>query len=782
MSVRIGDLLCAGVIIAVAPSTFAVSNSPELVSEVQQDLYLDVELNQSVQSQIGHFLQQGQQLYIDQSSLDNFAIHTNAPKTVIDQVNYIALDQINGLSYQYDDLNQKISIQVPIELLAGQNQYGYQALPAASINPLQETKGALLNYTAFAQQTDDTFSFNGWNELRYFGLFDGVLSLSGNYQYRDHTFTDSQILDTYWEKDFPDQLLRLRLGDAQTDALTWTRSTRLSGLSISKNFALQPYMVTTPLMSFKGQVALPSQIDLIINGIKQSSQNVVPGQFDIQTIPSITGAGNAQMVITDINGQQQVQNFSLYRANHLLAQGLNDWSLNLGYPKLNYGISSFDYADHLAFNGSYRYGMSNTFTVETHAELTEQLQQVGLGTVYQLGKRTGQINLSYAYSHTPEQQGQLLGLGYSWNSALISLNYNGLRQFGQFNDIASLNDATFASQSDQFYMGFNTQLGQFGGSYIQQEYVDQASSRFVLLNWSYILPRRMNLGLSYSRDLLNKENSYYLSLNFPWAKRNSATMTAQRSNDQNQVGLNVLHAVDQDQGGLGWQALANQTEQYSQFQGQLDYLGRYGLAQLNVQHTASDQQNSTSAYASVNGGLVILKDTFLPKRLGNGSFAIVSTDQVADVPVRLENRLIGKTNRKGYLLLDHLNPYQHNSVAVDTLDLPINLKIETTQQDAVPRQSSGVFIRFPMYQVKTVQFQAVDSQGKNLSVGTSVWQENPTPKQQPTTIVAHEGMVYLDNVKNNTLYIGDQLKQCRVKLPDLETLNGYSDLGQIVCQ
>ena len=62
MSVRIGDLLCAGVIIAVAPSTFAVSNSPELVSEVKQDLYLDVELNQSVQSQIGHFLQQGQQL------------------------------------------------------------------------------------------------------------------------------------------------------------------------------------------------------------------------------------------------------------------------------------------------------------------------------------------------------------------------------------------------------------------------------------------------------------------------------------------------------------------------------------------------------------------------------------------------------------------------------------------------------------------------------------------------------------------------------------------------
>lgn len=781
MSVQISDLLFAGAIIAVAPNTLAQVNDPKLIQDMQQDLYLDVELNQSAQPEIGHFLQQDKQLYIDVTSLDKLSIQSSAPQILVDQTNYISLDAINGLSYQYDNLNQKITIQVPIELLSAKNQYSYQAKPLATVNPQQERQGLLLNYTAFAQQTDDHFSFNGWNELRYFGLFNGVLSISGNYQYQDNQFTDRQILDTYWEKDFPEQMLRLRLGDAQSDALTWTRSTRISGLSLAKNFALQPYTVTTPLMSFKGQVALPSQIDLIINGIKQSSQNVVPGQFDIQTTPSITGAGNAQMVITDINGQQQVQNFSLYRANHLLARGLNDWSFNLGYPKLNYGISSFDYADDLALSGSYRYGLSNTLTVETHTELTEKLQQVGLGGVYQLGKQAGQFNVSYAHSYTPENTGQLLGFGYSWNSALFSLNYNGLRQYGQFSDIASLNDASYATQSNQFYMGLNTKFGQLGGSYIQQEYKGQSSNEYVLLNWSYIFPRRMNLNLSYSRDLLNKENSYYLSFNIPWAKRNSATITAQRSNDQNQLSLNVLHSVDQDQGGFGWQARANHTELYSQFQGQLDYLSRYGLAQLNVQHTTSDQSN-TSIYASVNGGVVLLKDAILPKRLSSGSFAIVSTDQIPDVPVRLENRLIGKTNKKGYLLLDYLNPYQNNSIAIDTLDLPINLKIEKTQQNAVPRQSSGVFVQFPMYQVKSVQLQVVDLQGQNVNVGTSVWQEEPIQQQQPTTIVAHDGVVYIDNLKNNTLYIGNQLKQCRVILPELTTLKGFSDLGRMVCQ
>jgi outer membrane usher protein len=265
---------------------------------------LDVEVNQSTQIQIGHFLQQDQQLYIDVASLKNFAITTEIEPIIIDQVSYIALDQIEGLSYKYDDLNQKISIQVPITLLSSQHQYGYQHLPAAKVNPLHEKTGVLLNYTAFAQQHENIFSLNGWNEFRVFGLFGGVFSLSGNYQYQDNAFINHHILDTYWEKDIPEQLLRLRLGDAQSNALSWTRSTRLSGLSLSKNFALQPYTVT-PLMSFKGQVALPSQVDLIINGIKQFSENIVPGQFDIQSVPSITGVGNAQMVITDINGNSK---------------------------------------------------------------------------------------------------------------------------------------------------------------------------------------------------------------------------------------------------------------------------------------------------------------------------------------------------------------------------------------------------------------------------------------------------------------------------------------------
>jgi outer membrane usher protein len=59
-----------------------------------------------------------------------------------------------------------------------------------------------------------------------------------------------------------------------------------------------------------------------------------------------------------------VLSIPLYGTNNLLAQGLNDWSFNVGYPKLNYGLSSFDYAQDPAFSGSYRYGISNKLTLK----------------------------------------------------------------------------------------------------------------------------------------------------------------------------------------------------------------------------------------------------------------------------------------------------------------------------------------------------------------------------------------------------------------------------------
>jgi len=166
------------------------------------------------------------------------------------------------------------------------------------------------------------------------------------------------------------------------------------------------------------------------------------------------------------------------------------------------------------------------------------------------------------------------------------------------------------------------------------------------------------------------------------------------------------------------------------------------------------------------------------------SFAVVSTEGVADIPVRLENRLVGKTNSKGLLLIDSLNPYQHNAVSIDTLDLPLEYKIESTQIDAVPYSSSGVYLNFPVYKMRSVQWAAVDEQNQPLKMGSRVWVQQTAPNLDSVeyTIVGRDGMIYLENPATSTVFIEQMGRVCRMDLPDFSAQYGFLDLGNLTCK
>ena len=102
--------------------------------------------------------------------------------------------------------------------------------------------------------------------------------------------------------------------------------------------------MTTPLAQFLGEATLPSAVDLYINGVKQYSGNVPAGPFQLNTVPTINGAGSAQVVLTDAFGRSSVINLSLYATNRLLQAGLADWSVEVGPVRERYGVASFDYA------------------------------------------------------------------------------------------------------------------------------------------------------------------------------------------------------------------------------------------------------------------------------------------------------------------------------------------------------------------------------------------------------------------------------------------------------
>lgn len=763
-------------------------NIPDFNSPIQQELFLDVILNQSDPNVLGRFLQKDDQLFVFKDTLQQLKL--NLPTNInASSAEYYLLEDIPFIDYSYDSLNQKIYFNVDIRALNKISQYtAYNVIEPAKLDPVQDRPGVLLNYDFYSQYSEDYFSLNGTNEFRLFGLGEGgILSVSSNYSYT-HTNQNSElnalVLDTYWQRDFPEKMLTIRIGDVQSKSLAWSRSTRLGGVSFSKNFSLQPYQITTPLESFKGEVSLPSTVDLFINGLKQTSQQVVPGQFEIETVPIITGTGQAQVIVTDINGQQRILNFSLYGTNQLLKDKLSDWSFSLGQTRLAYGEQSFKYDDDLVGNASYRYGLTKDLTIESHIEFGPDLYLIGGGVIQRLGGRAGMLNAAYSFSDYRHSNETLYQLGYSWNSQYLNFFYNTTRQSGQYYDIAGLNSSNFPKRSDQVFLGFNNRLGQFGTSYIYQEYSPASSNEFITFNWSYSFPNNYYLNLSANHDLTQEDTRYYLSLNIPLEKKRTVNFSYQQDQEQEKLSLNARQAISRDVGGWGWQLQADTARDTQNIQAQIAQMHDYGEWNIGFQEVKSKNISSRIANSALSGSVLMMNQSFFPMQRSFDSFALISTSQISDIPVKLENRYVGKTNKNGELVVTSLNPYQNNRITIDPLELPPDYHIETTVKNAVPRYASGVFLEFPISQILAIQAVIKQANGNFIKAGTNVWATEDFNLEDtgPLTIVAHDGMIYIENPKANKFYLKQNDQICSFEIKDLSDQKGIIDLGELICE
>ena len=78
-----------------------------------------------------------------------------------------------------------------------------------------------------------------------------------------------------------------------------------------------------------------------------AQRQVQPGPVDITNITNgITGGQNVSVVIRDPFGREQVLQRPFFFATNVgLAEGLHEYSYNLGFLRRQYGIDSNDYGD-----------------------------------------------------------------------------------------------------------------------------------------------------------------------------------------------------------------------------------------------------------------------------------------------------------------------------------------------------------------------------------------------------------------------------------------------------
>ena len=508
----------------------------EMSAIAEATLYLDLVVNQMPRVDLIPVQQRAGRLYLDSDLLR--AAGVSLPGNPQGEV---ALDSIAGLHTDYDSQNQRLLLQVPPAWLPDQQVGDRNLYPASDA---RSSFGALFNYDLYLNDTDEGGTYlAAWNELRLFDSW-GTFSSTGQWRQSfngaqaDDTRRGFMRYDTTWRFTDEQRLLTYETGDFVTGALPWSSSVRVGGVQLSRDFAVRPDLVTYPLPAFAGEAAVPTSLDLFINGFKSSTTELQPGPYTLTNVPFINGAGEAVVVTTDALGRQVSTTLPFYVTSSLLQKGLSDYSVAAGSLRRDYGVRDFSYGPGIA-SGSLRYGLSDMFTLETHAETAESLMLGGLGGNMRVGN-FGVLNAALAQSRFEGDKGHQVALGYQYNSQRIGFGYQRLQRHGDYADLSRVGspDMQLSKSSEQVTLSVNLNAyGSIGAGYFDVRAGDGTRTRLINLSYSKPLWGSSSVYLSANREVGDSQWAVQAQLVIPFDLHGTLALSMERSNEGETLSL-----------------------------------------------------------------------------------------------------------------------------------------------------------------------------------------------------------------------------------------------------
>ncbi|MGK5041258.1 fimbria/pilus outer membrane usher protein [Janthinobacterium sp. GB1R12] len=730
------------------------------------ELYLEVTVNAESTGLILRFTQVGKGLRSSVANLQQLGLdpaHLGAPGQA-----EVALDAIPGLSYDYDAARQSVSLQVADDLRA---PYRISARTAPQTPPSRVTPGAVLNYEAYAE-LGSTRRAAIFNDLRYFndsGVFSNTGTVNLGADQRKY-----MRFDTFWSHADPDTLQTWQVGDLISSSLSWSRAVRVGGVQWRKNFQLRPDLLTFPVASVDGTALVPSSLSLYVNGVQQYAASVPSGPFVLNQVAGINGAGQATLIMRDALGRSVTTVLPLYVDTRMLASGLSDYSVEAGAVRRDYGRRLFGYERQLVASASGRHGVSDSFTIEGHAELAAGLYQAGAGALVRLGQ-AGVLSGSLSAS-AGRSRGAQLGAGYQYVGPRFSVDVQSVRASAGFGDLASRDGSPVVRAADRVTVSLPLPAGSsISSSYIGYRTPGAPPSKLATLGYSATLFHGLFLNASLFQDLRQREKrGFYVGLSMAFDNNLAVSTSGSRQNGESGRSVSAQRAADFG-GGVGWNLQAGTVGRNAYRQAQVEYLGNDG--RVNARTQSSGMGNASSLGAA---GALVLMDGHIEaaRQVGNG-FALVSTGGVGNIPVLHENRQIGVTGGSGYLLVPNLNPYGNNQISIATDDLDVDARVPVTNINVVPQHLAGVLAAFPVerYSAATVIVQGAD--GKPLATGLPVLHLQ-SGKQ---TVVGFDGMVFVDELREqNQLQVGEGDSTCTVRFAYVRpATGGLPVIGPLRC-
>lgn len=707
----------------------------------------------------------------------------------------VALDDIVGLTYDFDEQQQTLTVSASFDALLP------KVSSAARLPEFQEPQkefGAVLNYGLAADFNSSgsiselelsslSSSLDGWIFSPY-----GTLGSTAFYRYDATTKSDDFIRqESYYEVNNTAKALTFTVGDFLSSSLSWSRPIRMGGIQIRRDFDLRSDIVTTQRLSFSGAAAVPSTVDVFIENNRLYTGTVGTGPFRIEDLPLNTGAGDAVVVIRDQNGDEQAQEVSFFAAQNLLKKGVADYSVELGWAREDFGRFSNEYGSDPIASASLRYGLSEKVTIEAHAELKSDLRLFGLG-VAAVPFNLAEVSLAVGQSDYQGVSGAFVQGGLRTMIYDAELNVSMLRSQSGFADLALATGVDYLGQDAISNAGslleFPTELDvvslsipvtkdrrKMGLSLVRS--VRKNSEDFIATGaFSTLIPgTATTFGMSATHSFTTGESSAALTLSVPLGNRRSAYAGFGRArNGKYSASAALSRPIGEAVGDYGYhvQLENNEGAEIGSVQG--NYRGKFG--KLDAEVIRSDRH--ASLRARFDGAIAAVGGSAAFGNQINDSFAIVDAG-VPNIPIYNQNRPVTRTNEKGRALVYGLSSYRKNRISVNLAEIPEDYTLNATAMDVTPARRSGNLVDFLGSSEPSAVVILRDANGVIVPIGSVAYLNG---RKEPF-YVGYDGITWLEGVQSsNTLRVKTPTGSCSARFSVSQTGEFQNVIDPVECK
>jgi outer membrane usher protein len=738
-----------------------------------QRAILDLVLNEAPAGETTVMMQKGD-IAIPVSDLSQAGLHDFAgTRLLLFGKEHVLLSSLpTGLTYQLDEANLTLRITADPKFLPTTSLNFRQARPEDTV--YRSDTSAFMNYSV------NSYDFQRPEAFGEFGLNYGGHLFSSNLSWRKNEGFVRGL--TSFKFNDPDNLRQGHLGDMfATSANLLGGAVFLGGIGLTREFNLNPYFFRFPVPNLSGAVLTPSQYEVYVNDRLLRRGELQPGRFDLANLPAAIGNGTIRVVTRDAYGRTTELSSPYYLSTRILARGQHEYAYHAGLVRPDIVTRSFHYEDP-AFIARHRIGVLDSLTLGMRVEGSLTGLSGGPTATTKLPFQLGEIELSLAASTEKGASGHAASIAYFYWGKHFTLGSTLMTMSPEYSNL-SLSAPNDRKTWEAFgFLGIP--IGSIASVTLQYALGstrDHGDVSNYGINGNVWLTDRVSLFTSAQQSSSRQsgtDTSMFVGLNMILGQMTNATTFAERREGKTDGGLRIQKAVPAYGTGFGYLANASSNEQ-RHGDALLQYQGTYG--RYEAQHIFAEGQDTTRLTAA--GAIVAAGGTIAATRPITDSFAIIQVPGIEGVRGYLFNQEVGRTNRRGDLVVPNMLSYYGNKLSIEDKDIPLGHRIDATQQTVAPPLRGGVVASFPVYRIQAVSGMArilVDGQSMVPQYGALTVETGGTRHESP---LGKNGEFYFENIPAgvHSGTIEHEGHRCTVEFEVPKSDESFLKIGTITC-